>query len=249
MADRAFDSRTGWSSPHFSYPSYCGRRSTSRIENVKKINKMTIGTPLLIASAKVLALACTAYALVLAAGLLTLPSADLPIQDPWFSLMELLILIIAPTMVVYAVGLHAIAAPARRPIALAGVVFMSLCAVISCSVHFAVLTVSRHPAFIDLALTPLLFSFAWPSLVYALDILAWDFFFALGALFAGLSVEGAGRRRLPRALLIASAALAFVGLAGVPLSNMQVRNIGIVGYALLFPAGAWLMARALRSAD
>jgi hypothetical protein len=29
-----------------------------------------------------------------------------------------------------------------------------------------------------------------------------------------------------------------VGLAGVPLANMQVRNIGIIGYGLLFPIAA-----------
>jgi len=44
-----------------------------------------------------------------------------------------------------------------------------------------------------------------------------------------------------RRLLFASAALSFVGLAGVPMANMYVRNIGILGYAVLFPVAAALM--------
>ena len=87
-----------------------------------------------------------------------------------------------------------------------------------------------------------MFSFRWPSLVYALDILAWDFFFPLGALFAAPAVQGAGLARAVRILLFASAVLALVGLSGVPLANMQVRNIGIIGYAVLFPIAAALLA-------
>ena len=40
-----------------------------------------------------------AYVVVLALGLLTLPAPDQPIQNPWFTLLELLILAIAPAMV------------------------------------------------------------------------------------------------------------------------------------------------------
>jgi hypothetical protein len=42
--------------------------------------------------------------------------------------------------------------------------------------------------------------------------------------------------------LFASAALAFLGLAGVALADMQVRNIGIIGYAVLFPIAAAMLA-------
>jgi ABC-type transport system involved in cytochrome c biogenesis permease component len=90
--------------------------------------------------------------------------------------------------------------------------------------------------------TALVLSFMWPSVVYALDILAWDFFFPLAALFASLAVHGSGLARLARALLLGSAALAFIGLAGVPLANMNLWNIGIIGYVVLFPIAAVLLA-------
>jgi hypothetical protein len=41
-----------------------------------------------------------AYAIVLAAGLAALPSAEAPIPDPYFTAMELLILLIAPLLVI-----------------------------------------------------------------------------------------------------------------------------------------------------
>lgn len=88
----------------------------------------------------------------------------------------------------------------------------------------------------------LVFSFTWPSVVYALDILAWDVFFPLAALFAAICVRGTGLAGLVRGLLFASAGLAFLGLLGAPLANMIIRNVGIIGYAVLFPIAAGLSA-------
>jgi hypothetical protein len=67
---------------------------------------------------------------------------------------------------------------------------------------------------------PLFLSFKWPSVSYALDILA-------------MSI---------RVLLVASGALALAGLSGVIVGDMQLRNIGIVGYAGVFPVVALLLA-------
>ena len=39
-----------------------------------------------------------------------------------------------------------------------------------------------------------------------------------------------------------SVLLAFIGLAGIPLENMNIRNIGIIGYVVLFPVAAVLLA-------
>lgn len=186
------------------------------------------------------ALTSLGYAVVLTIGLATLPSPDVQIQEPWFMLMELLILALAPAMVAWSVALHARASAERKSLALLSVALMSLTAVVTCAVHFAVLTLSRDAAFAGQDWARRLFSFEWPSVAYALDILAWDFLFPLAALFAAGVFEGKGRAAVVRRLLIASAALAFVGLAGVPIDNMQVRNIGILGYAVLYPlAAAW----------
>jgi hypothetical protein len=195
-----------------------------------------------VASGTAVALLCLAYACVLTIGLLTLPSPDHQIQQPWFFLMEILILGIAPAMVALTVALHALAPQGSKSLALVSVVFMSMSAVVTCAVHFAVLTLGRQAAFGSQPWAGLVFSFHWPSIAYALDILAWDVFFPVAVLFAASTVQGSGLASAVRRLLFASAALAFVGLAGVPLADMQIRNIGIIGYAVLFPIAAWLLA-------
>jgi len=193
-------------------------------------------------SGAAVAFLCLAYAVILLVGLLSLPSPNRQIQQPWFTIMEVLIICISPAMVALTVALHAGASTDRKSLALASVVFMSMSAVITCTVHFAILTLARNPAFASEPWARSVFSFQWPSVAYALDILSWDVLFPVAALFAALSVQGPGLASAVRVLLYASAALAFLGLAGVAVENMQVRNVGILGYAVLFPIAAGLLA-------
>jgi hypothetical protein len=189
------------------------------------------------------------YAGVLSIGLLTLPSPEQQVQQPWFTLLELLIIGISPALVSLSVSLHAWVPQERKAAALAGVAFMTMCATVTCTVHFSILTLSRQPAFAGEQWARLVFSFQWPSVAYALDILAWDIFFPLGALLAAAALPANALTRVVRALLFASAALAFAGLAGVPLANMQVRNVGIIGYAVVFPIAAALLAKLFYRAE
>jgi hypothetical protein len=202
-----------------------------------------------VTSAIAVALLCAVYAGVLAVGLFTLPSPAHQIQQPWFTLMELLIIAIAPALVSLTVALHAWVPQERKSFALASVAFMTMCATVTSTVHFSILTLSRQPAFAGEQWARLVFSFRWPSVAYVLDILAWDVFFPLSALLAAAALPGNARTQAVRVLLFASAAFAFAGLAGVSLANMQVRNLGIVGYAVLFPIAAALLARLFYRAE
>ena len=77
---------------------------------------------------------------------------------------------------------------------------------------------------------PLLLSFRWPSVSYALDILAWDVFFALSVLFAAPAFSGDRLTVAIRVvLLIARGVLALGGLSGVIVGDMRLRNIGVLG--------------------
>jgi hypothetical protein len=160
--------------------------------------------------------------------------------------LEILIIVVSPAMVALTVALHAGATTDRKSLALVSVVFMSMMAAVTCAVHFVVLTLASQPVFVSEPWARLVFSFQWPSVAYALDILAWDVFFPVAALFAAMSVQGSGLVSAVRVLLYASAALAFLGLAGVAAENMQVRNVGIIGYAILFPIAAGLLASFFR---
>lgn len=182
------------------------------------------------------------YALTLAVGLLTLPSPDQPIGDPLFTILEILIILIAPVMVALMVAVHAWAAPETKTFSLMALVFMVLVAGLTCSIHFVILTLGRQAQFTGVPWMPLFLEFRWPSLVYALDILAWDVFFAL-AVFSVAPVFGRSPLATSiRVLMIVSGGLALAGLSGVITGDMQLRNIGIIGYVGVFPAAAALLA-------
>ena len=193
-------------------------------------------------SAAVTVILLVAYTVTLTVGLASLNSPDQPIGDPMFTILEVLIILMMPAMVALMVAVHAWAPTHAKPLTLTAVVFMGLLAGVTCVVHFCVLTLSRQPEFAGQQWLPLVLSFKWPSVVYALDILAWDVFFPLSMLFAA-PVFGGGRLAARiRALMIASGVLSLAGLSGVVTGNMQWRNIGIVGYVGVFLFVAALLA-------
>jgi hypothetical protein len=63
---------------------------------------------------------------------------------------------------------------------------MGLLAGVTCIVHYCILTLSCQPEFSGQSWLPLVLSFNWPSVAYALDILGWDVFFPLSMLFGAL---------------------------------------------------------------
>jgi hypothetical protein len=183
------------------------------------------------------------YVVVTGLGLLALPSSDMPISDPFFSLMELLILVMAPLMVMTMAALYAFAAPEVRLYALMALAFMAIMAGLTSCVHIVVLTAGDQIAATPAG--PLLVSFTWPSVAYALDILAWDWFFALAMLCAAPVFNASGVEGKLRVLMIVSGVLSLAGLIGVPLANMAIRNVGIIGYGLLAPVVFFLLGLVL----
>jgi hypothetical protein len=183
-----------------------------------------------------------AYAVTLVVGLMSLESPQEPIGDPMFTILEVLIITMMPAMVALMVAVHAWAPMRFKTLSLTSVVFMGLLAGLTCSVHFVILTISRQPKFTQQSWQPLVLSFNWPSVAYALDILGWDIFFALSMLFAAPVFWGSRLAAWIRVLMIASGVLALAGLSGVVAGDMQLRNIGIVGYVGVFLVVAALLA-------
>jgi hypothetical protein len=183
-----------------------------------------------------------AYAVTLVMGLMSLESPQEPIGNPMFTILEVLIIIMMPAMVALMVAVHAWAPMHAKTLSLTSVVFMGLLAGLTCSVHFVILTLSRQPEFTEQSWLPLVLSFNWPSVAYALDILGWDIFFALSMLFAAPVFWGSRLAAWIRVLMIASGVLALAGLSGVVVGDMQLRNIGIVGYVGVFLVVAALLA-------
>lgn len=188
-----------------------------------------------IVTARVYIVLSVIYAVNTMLGLLSLKSPDEPIGDPYFTIMELLIILIAPLLVIIMITIHAYASDEMKALGLAAVVFMGIAAGMTSGVHFIILTVQNQ---LESTLTTgrqLFLSFTWPSMAYALDILAWDVFFALSMILAAFVFRHGRLEKAVRTLMITSGVLSFLGIAGVPLSNMTIRNIGIAGYAVVAP--------------
>jgi hypothetical protein len=195
-----------------------------------------------ILSAAATVILVVAYAVTLAVGLLSLESPQEPIDGPMLTILEVLIIVMMPAMVALMVAVHAWAPMNAKALSLTSVVFMGLLAGVTCIVHFCVLTLSRQPEFTEQPWLPLVLSFNWPSVVYALDILGWDVFFPLSMLFAALVFQGSRLAAWIRVLMIASGVLSLAGLSGAVAGDMQLRNIGIVGYVGVFLVVAALLA-------
>jgi hypothetical protein len=193
-------------------------------------------------SAVITVILIVAYAVTLSIGLLSLTSPDQPIGDPLFSILEVLIIVMMPAMVVLMIAVHAWAPPHLKTLSLAAVLFMGLVAGVTCCIHFVILTLSRQAAIAGQSWFPLLFAFKWPSVAYALDILGWDVFFPLSMLFAAAVFSGSRLAASIRWSMIVSGVLALAGLIGVAFGDMQLRNVGIVGYVGVFLLVAVLLA-------
>lgn len=189
-----------------------------------------------------------AYGGVLIGGLASIDTPGAPIEDPWFTILEILIIAIMPAMVMLMAAIHA-AAPGRWKLRGRWALnFMIMAAVMTMVVH-ASLLILRRTWLVDTPLRARLLSFEWPSVPYAFDIVAWDILFALAVLLVGPLFIGSRLANVIRLLLIVSGLLALAGLAGPLLGDMRLRNIGVVGYAGVFPVAVALMVQHFRKAQ
>ncbi len=155
--------------------------------------------------------------------------------EPYLAAAEILTLLSGILQVaLFAVICRCADDEARLP-ALLALVWMSVMAALTITVHFVQLTVGRQ---IDPAVMPdyrFVFGWVWPSFLYAVELVAWHLFFGLALLFAAPAFRGGGAAAAARAGLVAAGALCLVGLIGPALGNLNWRMIGVAGYGLVFP--------------
>jgi len=181
-----------------------------------------------------------AYATATTVGFLNLTNADEPNSDPWFAAMEWLIILLGPPVLVLLSALHSVSG-VRRPWSLAALVLAGIAFALSAALHSVLLAVGRHHALVS---EGGLLSFTWPSAAYAIDILAWDGFFAVALLCCAMALRATPDMGRARWAFAFAGLAALAGLAGPISGTMTLRNIGIVGYAVIFPVAVGLVLHA-----
>lgn len=187
------------------------------------------------------------YAPTLIVGLVSAGTLGRPITDPILAILEVQIILMTLPMVVMMAAAHRYAPRSARTYSLAALGFMILAAGTSVMVHFVQLTVVRRLEPFAASGSSDLFSWEWPSVLYALDVVAWDLFFGVSLLLAA-PIFTARDDTAPRVGLIVTGTLCIVGLVGPALNIIGLRFIGIVGYTVVFPIVCLLMARTFRRA-
>lgn len=174
-----------------------------------------------------------AYAAVLAVGMARHGLTE-PITDPILMMMELLTIASALPILGVFVAIHAAAPPSGRPAAMLGLLLAAMFACATVGVHVVELTAGRameRPGLV------------WPSVPYAIELVAWDLLLGLALLFAGHALARTTSARHLVLGLRTTGALCVAGLIGPLAGNMRLQLVGVAGYAVLLPLVAWRLAR------
>jgi len=161
--------------------------------------------------------------------------------------MEVLILVMAPVLVLLAVVIHACAPDGTKTYAMTALGWMLLLAGFTMTVHLVQLTVVRRIDPSAIQGFQYLFNWHWPSVLYGVHVVAWDIFFGLALLFAAPVFHVSGNAAVRNGLLIAGA-MCLVGVIGPAVNHIALRQIGIIGYAIVWPIVCIPLSKAFRHA-
>ena len=168
-----------------------------------------------------------------------------PLEDPYLAIIEALILVMTPILVLLAVVIRACAPKGTETYGTAALGWMLLLAGFTMSVHLVQLTVVRRLDPNSIQGFQYLFNWHWPSVLYMVDNVAWDIFFGLALLFAAPVFHASGHLAVRNGMLIAGA-MCVVGIIGPATNHMALRQIGIVGYAVVWPIVCIPLSKAFR---
>lgn len=177
-----------------------------------------------------------AYCVALIVGFTT-RGLSAPITDPLLTIMEVLTLIAALTLLVMMAAIHARASNDRKLAGAVAFAFMTLATGTTSVVHFVELTAIRQLGVASLV---------WPSPLYAAELLAWDVLLGLSLVFAALAFENAGRERHVRRGLLLCGMLCLVAVLGPAVGSMRLQLVGVFAYGGMLPVVCLLVSRLFR---
>ena len=186
-----------------------------------------------------------ALAVAYAAAMVASGAATGAPRDPYWAIAEVLVIAMALVLVALMLALHEYAAPARKPLATAALGAVLATATLTITVHFVELSLARHDQLAADSELAWVFSFTWPSLLYGVEIVAWNFFFGAALVCASGLFAGHHSGRTVRIGLAVAGLLTLAGLIGPAVGGADWRVIGVLGYGVVFPLVCLLIGRVL----
>lgn len=163
-----------------------------------------------------------------------------PIGDPYLAVMDLLTIASALALIGFVIATWCFADATRRLVALSALLFGSLGAGLTMTVHFVQLTAVRQ---LWQAGQVVDYRLVWPSVLFAVEYFAWDVLVGLTMVCTGFSLAGDPTTLPARSTLVAGGLLCLAGASG-PLSGwMILQNISLAGYGVVLPIASVLTAR------
>ena len=159
------------------------------------------------------------------------------VTDPLLAVMEAITLASAPLLVLLMAAVHATAPPPAKAFSAAALAFSAIMAGLSCAVHFVALSAGRQLGRAALV---------WPSVPYALELLAWDFFLGLSLLCAAVVFQGGRPERVIRLCLRITAILCLAATLGPLSGHMRLQLPGVLAYSLLLPLTMFYLGATFR---
>jgi hypothetical protein len=178
-----------------------------------------------------------AYALTLGLGFARHGFAE-PIADPILAVMELLTIASAVPLFLVFFCVHALAPQDARGAARLALGFGAAFAITTTAVHLEELSYGRLTG---------QHGMVWPSVPYAIELVAWDVLLGVALLGAATAMRWDGGARRVQAWLQITGLLCLLGIAGPLTGDMRVQRVGVLGYAVLLPVTCWMLRGRFRA--
>jgi hypothetical protein len=185
------------------------------------------------------------YIFVVIWGISTQNPITNEIQNNIRIIMEILTAFSSMLLFLLTLSIHFLIDEDNHFYSILSIVFMSASMVVTLCVHFISITLSDELIMANQFFKYLL-SLEWPSVLYALDIVAWDIFFGLSFVALGIGFILSKYDKLTGILMIASGFLSLSGIAAIPARVMEIRFIGVFGYTVLPVAVCIFFIKSLR---
>ncbi|HEU4860571.1 MAG TPA: hypothetical protein VFT15_12075, partial [Chitinophagaceae bacterium] len=170
------------------------------------------------------------------------------LKEPYLAIAEVMTLVSAPLLVLLMVAIHECAPQSAKVFSLTALGWMLLLAGSTVIVHFINLTLWRQISVQQKIDYVRFLGWEWPSMMYAIELVAWHLFFGLSMFFAAFVFKGKRWEKVVRIALIATGLLCIFGLIGPLVGDLIWRLIGVFGYGVGFPIVCVLIARVFKNA-